>query len=206
MEELVMGLELDYDQWTETLTGNFGLQRYRADQICQWIYQKKVFDFQEMTNLSKELRGKLADAVMVAPPILTREETSKDGTKKYLWQFHDGERVESVLLTQEGRLTACLSTQVGCPLACTFCASGQGGFVRDLSAGEIVGQFLAMENLAGRDIDNVVYMGMGEPFLNQESVFKSIKILNEPKMRGLGIRRITISTAGIVPGILALAE
>lgn len=206
MEELVMGLELDYDQWTETLMGNFGLQRYRADQICQWIYQKKIFDFQEMTNLSKELRGKLADAVMVAPPILTREETSKDGTKKYLWQFHDGERVESVLLTQEGRLTSCLSTQVGCPLACTFCASGQGGFVRDLSAGEIVGQFLAMEKLAGRDIDNVVYMGMGEPFLNQESVFKSIKILNEPKMRGLGIRRITISTAGIVPGILALAE
>lgn len=206
MDEAINGLDLDYPEWADTLSYKFGLEKYRADQICQWIYQKKVFDFHEMTNLSKDLRQKLANSIALMPPFLVRAETSKDGTRKFLWQLQDGERVESVLLTQQGRLTACLSTQVGCPLACVFCASGQSGFVRNLSAGEITGQFLAMEKLVGRNIDNIVYMGMGEPFLNKEAVFKSIRMLNEPKMRGLGIRHFTVSTAGVVPGILTLAE
>jgi len=206
MDEAVNGLDLDYPEWVDALSEKFGLQRYRADQVCQWIYQKKVFDFHEMTNLSKDLRQKLAGSIVITPPVLARMETSKDGTRKFLWQLQDGESVESVLLLQQGRLTACLSTQVGCPLSCAFCASGKSGFVRNLSTGEITGQFLAMEKFTGQDIDNIVYMGMGEPFLNQEAVFKSIRILNEPKMRGLGIRHFTISTAGVVPGILALAE
>ena len=206
MEEVVSGLELDYAQWVEILTEKFGLQRYRADQICQWIYQKKILNFYDMTNLSKDLREKLTSTILVMPPILVRQEVSQDGTKKFLWQLQDGERIESVLLSQEKRLTACLSTQVGCPLSCSFCASGQEGLVRNLSVGEIVGQFIAMEKIVNRDIDNIVFMGMGEPFLNQDVLCKSIQILNDPKMRGLGMRHITISTAGVVPGILALAE
>ncbi|HOJ82889.1 MAG TPA: 23S rRNA (adenine(2503)-C(2))-methyltransferase RlmN, partial [Acetomicrobium flavidum] len=164
MDEVLNGLDLDYPEWVDALSEKFGLQRYRADQVCQWIYQKKVFDFYEMTNLSKDLRQKLAGSIVITPPVLARMETSKDGTRKFLWQLQDGESVESVLLVQQGRLTACLSTQVGCPLSCAFCASGKSGFVRNLSAGEITGQFLAMEKFTGQDIDNIVYMGMGEPF------------------------------------------
>ncbi|HCL79601.1 MAG TPA: 23S rRNA (adenine(2503)-C(2))-methyltransferase RlmN, partial [Synergistaceae bacterium] len=140
------------------------------------------------------------------PPVLVREETSRDGTKKFLWQLQDGERIETVLLSHGSHATACLSSQVGCPLSCSFCATGASGFVRNLSAGEIVGQLLAMERRMGANIENVVYMGMGEPFLNIDALFKSIFILNAPKMRNMGARHITVSTSGVVPGILALAD
>ncbi|WP_448807894.1 23S rRNA (adenine(2503)-C(2))-methyltransferase RlmN [Aminobacterium mobile] len=206
MEEPIIVLELEYNQWLDLCTEKFGLQRYRTDQICQWIYQKKVFNIADMTNLSKELREDLVYKLLILPPMLVRQEISKDGTRKFLWQLRDGERIESVLLSHGNHMTACLSSQVGCPLACSFCATGQGGFVRDLSAGEIVGQFLAMEKIAGMDINNIVFMGMGEPFLNQEALFKSIRIFNDPKMRGLGARHMTISTSGIVPGIQALIK
>jgi len=129
-----------------------------------------------------------------------------DGTRKYLWRLRDGNSVESVLLKQDDRLTACISTQVGCPLQCTFCATGLSGYVRNLTSGEIAGQFLAMEKNLGREINNLVYMGMGEPFLNTEEVLKSVRMLNNPKMRNLGIRHITISTSGIIPGIESLAD
>ena len=109
-------------------------------------------------------------------------------------------------MKQGDRLTACISTQVGCPLQCTFCATGLSGFVRNLSAGEIAGQVAAIEKKIGREINNVVYMGMGEPFLNTEAVLKSIRMLNDPKLRNLGIRHITVSTSGVIPGIRALAE
>ena len=144
--------------------------------------------------------------ILILPPSLVKQETSKDGTRKFLWQLQDGQRIESVLLSHGNHNTACISSQVGCPLACAFCATGKGGFVRNLTPGEIVGQFLAMEKAAGQNITNIVFMGMGEPLLNQEALFKSIKILNHPKMRGLGAWHMTISTAGIVPGIRALAE
>jgi 23S rRNA (adenine2503-C2)-methyltransferase len=149
----------------------------------------------------------LAPEVDCRPPYLAKDVTSeRDGTKKYLWRLDDGETVESVLLVHDNRKTACLSTQVGCPLACAFCATGQGGYVRDLSAGEIVGQFLAMEAQLGQDIANIVFMGMGEPLLNVEALLKAIAILNHPKLRGMGIRRFTVSTAGIVPAIRRLAQ
>ena len=159
-----------------------------------------------MTNLGKDLREDLAYKILILPPSLVKQETSKDGTRKFLWQLQDGQRIESVLLSHGNHNTACISSQVGCPLACAFCATGKGGFVRNLTPGEIVGQFLAMEKAAGQNITNIVFMGMGEPLLNQEALFKSIKILNHPKMRGLGARHMTISTAGIVPGIRALTE
>jgi 23S rRNA (adenine2503-C2)-methyltransferase len=206
MSEAVVALEMNYDEWLEFCTEKLGLQRYRADQICQWIYEKKVFNIYDMTNLGKDLREDLAYKILILPPSLVKQETSKDGTRKFLWQLQDGQRIESVLLSHGNHNTACISSQVGCPLACAFCATGKGGFVRNLTPGEIVGQFLAMEKAAGQNITNIVFMGMGEPLLNQEALFKSIKILNHPKMRGLGARHMTISTAGIVPGIRALTE
>ena len=198
-------LDLNKEQWLELLE-RLGQPKFRADQLLQWIWQKRVFDVEEMTNLSKTLREKLAEELDFAAPVLVREQKSKDGTRKFLWQLRDGNTVESVLLKSGARLTACISTQVGCPLGCTFCATGLSGFVRSLSSGEIAGQFLAMEALLGREINNIVYMGMGEPMLNRDEVFKSVRMLNDEKLRNLGIRHITISTSGIVPGIEALAE
>jgi len=206
MADKIYALDLDKGEWSQLFDKEFGQPRFRADQICQWIWQKRVFDAEEMTNLSKSLRDALVEKVDFALPLLIKEQRSeRDGTRKYLWQLRDGQSVESVLMRQGERLTACISTQVGCPLGCTFCATGLSGYVRNLSAGEIAGQFLAMEKAVGRDIGNLVYMGMGEPFLNTEAVLKSVRMLNDPGMRNLGIRHIAISTSGIVPGILELA-
>ena len=187
-----------------------GEQKFRADQICQWIYARKVFDYNDMSNLSKPLREKLSGSMAISLPILISEQKSRDGTKKYLWQMMDGKRVESVLLDHGGHRTACISSQAGCPLACTFCATGTLGFSRNLTSGEILGQFLMMERRCldtGQDgINNIVFMGMGEPLLNEDNVFASIRTLNHPKMRNLGARHITVSTSGIVPGIEDLAD
>jgi len=205
MSDMTYGLEFNYDEW-RNFVDETGEPSYRADQLCQWIYGKKVFDIHRMTNLSKELRSKLEGHLYVQPPFAVDVQKSSDGTVKFLWRFLDGQEVESVLMDHGNHHTACLSTQVGCPLRCDFCATGRQGFVRNLSVGEIVGHFLAMESWLGQDIKNIVFMGMGEPLLNWENVKKAIEILNHPKMRGMGIRRITISTAGVVPGILALAD
>ena len=206
MTDKIYALDLDNSEWSQILDREFGEPRFRADQICQWIWQKRTFDVAEMTNLSKTLRDMLESKIDFGAPLLIKEQRSSvDGTRKYLWQLRDGQSVESVLMKQGERLTACISTQIGCPLGCTFCATGLSGYVRNLSAGEIAGQFLAMERSVGRDINNAVYMGMGEPFLNTEAVLKSVRMLNDPDMRNLGIRHIAISTSGIVPGIRDLA-
>lgn len=206
MENMRDALSLSYEEWKKLVTDEWREPRFRADQICQWIYVKKVFDVHEMSNLSKELREKLAYDSLIRVPVQIKEQKSKDGTRKYLWQMEDGQRVESVLLDHANHTTACISSQVGCPLACAFCATGESGYARDLTTGEIVGQFLAMERRKSGDINNVVYMGMGEPLLNLENVFKSISIFNHPKMRNLGARHITVSTSGIAPGIRDLAD
>ena len=204
---MLFPLDLEYEEWKSLCRERWNEPAFRADQFCSWFYKQRVFSFEDMTNLSKDLRGKAAEAFGPAVPESVRVEVSrKDGTEKTLWRLHDGHTVESVLLLQEGRRTACISTQVGCPLSCSFCATGQSGFVRDLSCGEIVGQFLAMEKAQGNPIDNLVFMGMGEPFLNLESFLKAVRILKHPKMRGLGSRRMMVSTAGIVPGIRILAD
>jgi len=207
MAEKIYALDLNSEEWTEWLLKELNQPKFRADQICQWVWQKRVFNAEQMTNLSMQLREELSQRVDFSPPSMLKEQRSKiDGTRKYLWQLRDGNSVESVLLRQDDRLTACVSTQVGCPLQCAFCATGISGYVRNLTAGEIAGQFLAMEAAIGRDINNIVYMGMGEPFLNTENVLKSVRMLNSPKMRNLGIRHMTISTSGVVPGILELAQ
>lgn len=198
-------LEMALNDW-QILFAEWGEQKFRAAQVCQWIYAKKAFTWQEMTNLSKALREKLHDNITMNFPIMIRQQVSRDGTRKYLWCLNDGARVESVLLNHGGHKTACISSQAGCPLGCVFCETGANGFKRDLTRGEILGQFLMMEKINGTDINNIVFMGMGEPLLNEGSVFSAIRSLNDKNMRNLGARHITISTSGIAPGIEDLAD
>jgi 23S rRNA (adenine2503-C2)-methyltransferase len=174
--------------------------------MCGWLWKRGVFRVDSMTDFGKVLRERLSESLDFTWPEVVREEQSRDGSKKFLMALGDGETVETALLKQGDRLTACISTQAGCPVGCPFCATGEGGFSRNLTKGEIAGQFVAMERHIGREINNAVFMGMGEPFLNTEAVLDAVRILNDPNMRGLGIRHMTISTAGIVPGIEALAE
>lgn len=184
-----------------------GLEKYRADQLLDWIYKKRVFAFEGMTNLSKEHRTLFREKFVLRLPKLLEKKVSKiDKTTKFLYELEDGNTIESVLLFHEGYATACISTQVGCPLRCSFCATGQSGFVRNLTVGEIVGQVLAIENDSKRNIRNVVYMGMGEPFLNYDNVVKSLRILVHPKMKNVGVRRITVSTVGIPEKIVKFAD
>ncbi|MBQ3402673.1 MAG: 23S rRNA (adenine(2503)-C(2))-methyltransferase RlmN [Synergistaceae bacterium] len=198
-------LELSLNDW-QILFTEWNEQKFRATQVCQWIYAKKEFSWHSMTNLSKTLRDKLNENIMMSLPIVIRQQVSRDGTRKYLWQLNDGSRIESVLLNHGGHKTACISSQAGCPLGCTFCETGANGFTRNLTRGEILGQFLMMEKLNGADINNIVFMGMGEPLLNEDNVFSAIRSLNDKNMRNLGARHITISTSGIAPGIEDLAD
>lgn len=198
-------LELSLNDW-QILFSQWNEQKFRAAQVCQWIYAKKIFNYHDMTNLSKNLREKLNENILMTFPILIKQQTSKDSTKKYLWQLNDGLKIESVLLNHGGHKTACISTQAGCPLACSFCETGANGFKRNLTRGEILGQFLMMEKFNGSDINNIVFMGMGEPLLNEDNVFSAIRSLNDKNMRNLGARHITISTSGISEGIEDLAD
>jgi len=185
-----------------------GQPPYRVDQVLGWIYERRARSFDEMTNVPLRLRDELSLEFALAPLERSFEARSSDGTIKHLWRLGDGEGVESVLIPTPDRVTLCLSSQAGCALACRFCATGDFGFRRQLSAAEIVAQFRDADRVAreeyGRGIGNVVYMGMGEPLANQDAVFTSLGILN--RGFGVGARRITVSTVGVVPGIRALAE
>lgn len=182
---------------------------FRGKQIFHWVQGAAVQSFEEMHNLSSGLRRKLAEFFALQPLNLLCEQISRDGTRKYLWELPDGNRIESVLLFHEGdftrkHTTLCLSTQVGCPMGCGFCATGKLGFIRNLTAGEIVSQVLDLVALSF-PINNLVYMGMGEPLLNLPAIIKSIKLLNYEDGQNIGIRRITVSTCGLVPQIRQLA-
>jgi len=186
-----------------------GLKPFQGKQIFAWIHRKRVFDFAAMTDLSKALRRDLAERCQPNSfTALDVRESSRGDAKKVLLRLMDGETIESVLLRDRGRTTLCLSTQVGCPLNCTFCATGRAGFVRNLSPGEIVEQALALlgqEEPDGRT-PNIVYMGMGEPFLNYDAVKRSIELLMCPAGLGIGARKITVSTVGDLPGIARFAN
>ena len=200
-------MDMTYEELEKEITEVLGWERYRADQIADWIYDKHVLDFSKMTNLSKEHRKILSENYIFDHLELLDKQVSKvDGTTKYLWRLKDGNTIESVLLFYPNRIAACISTQVGCPIGCRFCATGLSGFIRNLTVGEIVSQIIHMEMDAKFRIGNVVYMGMGEPFLNYENVIKSLRILNHKKMIGIGIRHITVSTVGIPDRIVAFAE
>ncbi|MFP4461169.1 MAG: 23S rRNA (adenine(2503)-C(2))-methyltransferase RlmN [Thermotogota bacterium] len=183
------------------------IKPFRAQQIFDWVYKKKVFDFSLMLNLSKEFRDFLKKDYKIGLPELSKKIISSvDGTKKYLWHLNDGEQIESVLLIHQDRNTACISTQVGCGLSCSFCATGKSGFTRNLKVSEIIGQILTMTVEHGERIGNIVFMGMGEPFLNYENLKKAIQIINAKEAFDISKRRISVSTAGIIPGILKMAK
>ncbi len=213
----------------EGLFADMGEKPFRASQVIKWVYQNGVTDFAQMTNLSKSLREKLASVAELKPPVIDQVQLSHDGTRKWLMRLPDGNGIEVVFIPEEDRGTLCISSQVGCSLNCTFCATARQGFNRNLQSGEIVGQVwnawhsLAEEfettgfdgkqsNVPGakqldhRPITNIVLMGMGEPLLNYEAVVNAISTIRDDFGFGLSKRRITLSTAGMVPAIAKLSE
>ena len=197
----------DYDlkELKEELT-KIGEKPFRAEQIFKWLYQEKVKEFSEMTNLSLELRKKLEENYTICNYKILRKQESKDGTIKYLFDVLDGNAIETVLMSYHHGYSICVSSQIGCKMGCKFCASTGINFVRDLTSGEIVEQILAVEQDTGVRISNVVFMGIGEPLNNYNNVINAIKIINNPKGLNIGARHISISTSGLVPRIYKLAE
>jgi 23S rRNA (adenine2503-C2)-methyltransferase len=184
-----------------------GQPSYRVRQVLAWVYEKLAFSFEGMTDLPRSEREALAEEFSLSAPETAKLSRSHDGTSKHLWKLADGELIESVLIPARQRLTLCISSQAGCAMACTFCATGWMGYQRQLTAGEIVAQYRgaqawALENGYG-PISNIVFMGMGEPLMNTNAVFPALALLN--RAYGIGARRITVSTVGIVPGILDMA-
>jgi 23S rRNA (adenine2503-C2)-methyltransferase len=180
-----------------------GLAPYRAEQIAGWLYQRGVDDPSAMSDLGGDLRARLADEWDTRALEIVKAERSTDGTQKAILETRDGARIESVLIPEEGRTTLCVSTQHGCPLACSFCATGAMGFGRNLTTAEIIDQVCRMRELLdpGRRITNVVFMGMGEPLLNLAAVLPAVRLLVHPKAFAMAPRRVTVSTVGIVPRI-----
>ncbi|MEE8359555.1 MAG: 23S rRNA (adenine(2503)-C(2))-methyltransferase RlmN [Candidatus Omnitrophota bacterium] len=179
---------------------------YRAGQIFSWLYKKNKASFTEMANLPKPLVKKLNNAYSVGALHISKKLVSNDKTEKFLFKLHDGRYIETVLLYAKGRETLCVSSQVGCKFACSFCASGRMGFTRNLSPSEIVGQVTYSSLNLKHNITNYVFMGMGEPLDNYENVSKAILIMNDKYGLDIGARRITLSTCGLVPGIERLAD
>ncbi|MBT0653615.1 23S rRNA (adenine(2503)-C(2))-methyltransferase RlmN [Geomobilimonas luticola] len=181
----------------EAFIAGQGKERFRARQIFKWIYQQGVTDFASMTNLSREFRAELAAAARVSDLQPEVVEVSTDGTRKYLFRLEDGARVESVLIPDEGRNTLCISSQVGCAMACEFCLTGTFRFTRNLTTAEIVNQVCSVKRDA--DIRNIVFMGMGEPLANLDNVVPAIKVLIDNDGLQFSNRRVTVSTSGLVP-------
>lgn len=190
----------------EDLMAQMGATKFRAKQIHNWIYAKSVSSIDEMTNLSKDFREQLKQVAFVTESKIKVKQVSSDGTLKYLIEYPDGECVETVLMRFDNRanLTACVSSQVGCAVNCSFCATGKGGFKRNLTYQEIIEQVLSIQRDTGLKVTNIVFMGQGEPLLNLNNVLKALEIFNNDFQ--IGARRITISTSGIIPGIKRLAE
>ena len=197
------------DQFKQWLIGH-GEKAFRAEQIFDWIYQKQESSFEKMTNLPLSLRDVLQKDITASSIDLVKTEDSKDGeTIKFLWRLHDGKLVESVLISAPGRKTVCVSSQVGCPARCAFCASGKEGLMRNLSSAEIFEQVYKInQKLAhkGERVSHVVFMGMGEPFENYDAVVEAMDLLCDPYRLNISERRITVSTVGVIEGIKKLAR
>lgn len=185
---------------------SLGEKPFRAEQIFKWLYIEKVHSFDEMTNLSLDLREKLKQNYDICNFSIVKKLESKDGTKKYLFGLSDGNAIESVLMQYHFGKTVCVSSQIGCKMGCKFCASTGIAFVRSLTSGEIVEQIIAIEQDIGENISNVVFMGIGEPFDNYDNVMNAIKILNNQKGLNIGARHISVSTSGLVPKIYQFAD
>lgn len=214
---LVWGVALDIKSLTrDELAGR--LERlsepaYRADQVLQWIYEKQAGRFDEMSNLPAPLRAKLAGEFELNAVHTLKTRSATDTTEKFLFQLHDHSLIETVLIpatpgltSQSDRHTVCVSTQVGCAFGCKFCASGLEGVKRNLTAAEIVDQVLHVQKLSGERVSNIVVMGMGEPLANYDNLMRALRVINAPWALGIGARKITVSTVGLVPRIKQLAD
>ena len=192
---------------------SLGEKSFRSKQVYQWIHQKGVSDFHAMTNISKELQEKLSENAEISAPKVVLEKDSKDGTRKWVLSVGEGDLVEMVLIPEGKRATLCISSQVGCAVDCSFCATGKQGFSRNLELSEIIGQLWVAENSFGvprdhanKKVTNVVMMGMGEPLLNFEAVTGAMSMMMDDKAYGLSKRKVTLSTSGLVPLIDKLSE
>ena len=196
----------------EAFFAKIGEKAFRATQVLKWIHQLDVIDFDEMTNLSKALREKLKEKACITPLAVEVDQLSTDGTRKWLLKLPDNNRIETVFIPEDDRGTLCISSQVGCALDCSFCSTARQGFSRNLTVAEIISQvwlashLLDEEKKPGRKITNIVLMGMGEPLLNFENVMKAIDIMMEDFAYGISKRRVTVSTAGVVPAMDRLAD
>ena len=202
-----MNVDTIYDSRHITqMLDELGQPAFRTQQVLEWIWNRGITSYDEMTNVPVQVRDALASQIPLLRPCITDTQHSQDGTRKYLMQFADGAIVEVVGLPSKDRLTVCASTQIGCAMGCTFCATGQGGFVRNLTAAEIADTVV----LVGRDFDrrvaNVVMMGQGEPFANYDETLEAMRIMNAPWGLGIGARHITVSTAGVLSGIKRLSS
>ena len=188
--------------------GSFGKERYRSIQILRWLYQEGVQSFDEITNLSKKLRQELSQVsfLSVLRPLCIEQAT--DGTRKFLFQLEDGNRIESVLIPDKARLTLCVSTQVGCAFGCRFCLTGKAGWKRDLRVSEILNQILAVKKMLPKktSITNIVLMGMGEPLANYKNTLKATALMAHPDAFKFSSRRITLSTVGLLPELEELSK
>jgi len=199
-------LDLSFHQ-LEDLMVKLGEPAFRARQAWQWLWQKAAASPLEMTNISKELRARLDQATAIRWPVVSRRLESSDGTVKFLLELDGGAEIETVLIPEKDRYTQCLSSQAGCAMACTFCRTGQMGLTRNLTHGEILGQILVARHYlasigAALKLRNLVFMGMGEPLLNYDNLLSALESLHHPQGLDFSSRRVTVSTVGIVPGIL----
>lgn len=196
----------------ERFFADIGEKAFRARQLMQWMHQYRIIDFAEMTNFSKDLRQKLAEKAEIKLPEVLQEHLSKDGTRKWIIRLSCGNAIETVYIPEDGRGTLCVSSQVGCALACTFCSTAQQGFNRNLDSSEIIGQlwlaneYLGKEPKGNRVVTNVVMMGMGEPLANYKHVVAAMKLMRDDLAYGISWRRVTLSTSGMVPMIDKLRE
>lgn len=193
-------------EWTDVCK-TLGLPSFRAKQIVQGLYKDRISSWDALTTLPSATRAQLAvDYPLTSLKIVSQTPSNVDGVTKFLLEANDGERIETVWIPADGRVTQCISSQVGCNMHCAFCASGQLGCVRSLTADEIVSQVIVLSQAMGATPNNIVVMGMGEPFMNYDNVLRALRILNAQQGLNIGARHITISTCGIVPGIEKLAE
>lgn len=196
---------LDFEDIQE-LVAELGQPSFRAKQLNEWIHEKNVCSFDEMTNLPASLRTKLAEHFQFNTPTELVKQVSRDGSRKYLLQFSDGVSVETVGMPNRNKLAVCISTQAGCAMDCAFCATGLAGLTRSLTAQEMVDQVLHVARDFGERVTSVVFMGQGEPFANFNATVDALRELNRPDGLGIGARHLTVSTSGVIPGIKRFAE
>lgn len=190
----------------ETLIHDLGQPKFRTKQIEEWLWQKNVTSFEEMTNLPKSLRDALSEHCYFNNVRELTKQVSSDGSRKYLLQFSDGNSVECVGMPSKNRLSVCISTQAGCGMACSFCATGKSGLKRSLTASEMYDQVAHVQSDFGTRVSSVVFMGQGEPFANYNQTVKALRLLNSPEGMGIGARHLTVSTCGVIPNIYKFAS